>query len=59
MLRIDILRKSTEDTAQHEGFCAICATSFEFGTVFVWVSTATGVDELCERCLRGLCEFAR
>jgi hypothetical protein len=59
VLEINVLRAATEGTAQAQGCCAICGTTFELGPVFVWMNIDGGPDELCERCLRGLCDFAR
>jgi hypothetical protein len=38
------------------GPCAICRREFELGVVYVWMSP--GPHEVCERCLRRLCEWA-
>jgi hypothetical protein len=59
MLRIEVHRAACESTAEMRVHCAVCGTEFELGPVFAWMSTETGPDELCERCLRGLCEGAR
>jgi hypothetical protein len=58
VLKIYVLRATCEDTAQARGACAVCGEEFELGPVFVWMNIDGGPDERCERCLRGLCEWA-
>jgi hypothetical protein len=59
MLKIDVLRAASESTAQMQGSCGICGSEFELGPVYAQMSLGVGPDDLCERCLRGLCEGAR
>ncbi len=58
MLMISVLRATCEDTAQACGSCAVCGSEFELGPDFAWLPIDGGPYELCERCLRGLFEWA-
>jgi hypothetical protein len=59
VLEINVLRAACEGTAKARVSCAVCGSKFELGAVFAWVNMDGPHPELCERCLRGLCEFAR
>ena len=59
MLKIWVMRAVEEGTAQMRGRCAVCQSEFELGSVYAWANIEEVQPEgLCERCLRGLCEFA-
>jgi len=58
-LEVKVLRAVDEETAASRGPCALCGTEYVLGPVFAWVNTDGGPEDLCERCLRGLCGFAR
>ena len=55
MLKIEVQRAACESTAEMRVHCGICGTQFELGPVFTWMSIGTDA----ERCLRGMCDFAR
>jgi hypothetical protein len=59
VLKIDVLRAASESEAQAEGSCGICTVKFELGPVYAQMSIGTGPFDLCERCLRALCDGAR
>jgi hypothetical protein len=59
VLRIEVHRAACESTAEMRVHCGICGTEYELGPVFAWMALGVGPYELCERCLRGLCEGAR
>jgi hypothetical protein len=56
MLDIVIMRAPTEETVGWRVRCDICRREFELGVVYVWLNTTP--DEVCERCLEHLCEWA-
>jgi hypothetical protein len=58
MLKINVLRAVCDHTAQMRVSCTVCGEEFELGAVFAWLPVDGGPYELCERCLRGLCEWA-
>jgi hypothetical protein len=60
LLNINVLRATSEHTAQTRVSCCVCGSAFELGVVYAWLDLDRyGPDELCERCLRHLCEWAR